>query len=64
MSAFFDDRIDGVVHNVEKDLLKLVKISRGNGKIGFEFPMDANAVEFHVVFSKDQRVFENLIQVH
>ena len=64
MSTFFDDRIDGIIHNIEKNLLQLVKISCGDGKVGFKLPVDPNAVELHVVFSKDERVFENLIQVH
>src|SRR5580704_8746573 len=64
VSAFLDYCIHGIIDNVEKNLLKLVNVSRSDGKTRFEFPMDADTVELHVVFSKDERVFENLIQIH
>src|ERR1700746_3124233 len=50
VSAFLDYCIDGIIHNVEKNLLKLVKVSRSDGKIRLEFPVDAGSFWLHAVF--------------
>ena len=62
-AAIFADGVYGVIENIQKNLLELVEIAGREREAGIALTMDVDAVELHVVFAKDERFFENLVEL-
>ena len=56
--------IHGVVENIEKNLLELVKVAAGGRELDVKFPPDHDIVKLHIKFPKDQSFLENLIDLN
>src|SRR5713226_745388 len=60
----FQDRIYRVVHQIQKHLLKLVRVRGGHGQIGSQIIVNANVAEAEVVIAQRQRVLQYLVELH
>ena len=53
------DGIDGIVEDVEEDLLKLVRVSGDEGDIRIIVLLDPDAVELEIEFTQGHGVFQH-----
>ena len=64
IAGAFQDGVDGVVHQIEKYLLKLVGIGGGEGQIVGQVQVNADVAHTQVVIPERQGLFESLVDVH
>src|SRR6266849_1431874 len=60
----FQDGVNRVVHHIQKDLLELVGVGRGNGEILRQVQVDSDVVHTQVIITQRQRLFEGLVNLH
>src|ERR1700722_6767996 len=55
--------IDGVIHQIQKNLLKLMGIGGGDRQVWCEFEMHADVLHAEIVITQSQCLFQNLIDL-
>ena len=59
----FGYRVDGVVENIQKNLLELVEIGADFRQLGVELAVHLNAMDFQIVLAKRKRVLDDPIDL-
>ena len=62
--AFFQNGVNGVIDEVEKDLLQLVRIRGNLREVGCKIQMHADLAHAQVIVAKGQSIFESGIEAH
>src|SRR6266852_5735337 len=60
----FQDGVNRVVHDIQKDLLELVWVGGGDGEIPRQVQVDTDVVHTQVIITQRQRLFESLVNLH